>query len=100
MLEKLVELTNHVYKHDLPFGPLQIFMTSHNPTSLDAFDLFDDEQRVFVVARDSEGATTATRLQPPSGMSREEWKIAAGGRNLSQMWLENMIEGANGIEGL
>lgn len=96
MLERLILQVNHVHETNLPFGPKQVFMTSHNPTSLDAFDLFDDQQRIFVVSRASDGSTTAVRLQPASSMSRDDWNLASGGRRLSQMWLDGLIEGANG----
>lgn len=100
LIEKIIELVSYVQNNNLAFGPKQVFLTSHNPTSLDAFDIFDDDQRIFVVARNGEGATVATRLEPPRGMTREEWTLAANGKNLSQLWLEGLIEGANGAEAL
>ena len=45
-------------------------MTSHNPTSLDAFDIFDDDTRIFVVGRKANGETAAERLTPPAGVTR------------------------------
>ena len=66
------------------------------PTSLDAFDLFDDHQRVFVVARNQDGHTSVTRLRPHREMTREEWQQAKNGRNLSQLWLDGEIVGALG----
>lgn len=78
-------------------GPQQVFLTSHNPTSLDAFDLFDDNQRVFVVQRDQKGATTVERLTIPAGWDREDWVKAAGGKSLSELWIENLIPGALGL---
>lgn len=100
MIEKLIGIVQHVHDTKLDFGPKQIFMTSHNPTSLDAFDIFDENQRIFVVGRNEDGATIATRLQPASNMTKEEWSVASGGRNLSQMWLDGLIDGANGYETL
>ncbi|MFV1498066.1 AAA family ATPase [Phaeobacter sp. JH85H1] len=94
LIESIIEITEEY--QDFEVGPKQIFMTSHNPTSLDAFDLFDENLRVFVVARDDRGYTKATRLKPADGMSREEWDEAKGGRNLSQLWLDDLIDGANG----
>ena len=64
LLETVIEATNSAYDEDLEFGPRQIFLTSHNPSSLDAFDLFDDHQRIFVVERNEDGHTEITRLQP------------------------------------
>jgi len=98
LIERMIELVEHVHESQLPFGPKQVFLTSHNPTSLDAFDIFDGNQRIFVVTRNSEGATIAERLEAPQGMTREEWRLASNGKNLSQLWLDNLIEGANGGE--
>lgn len=96
MLEAVIETTTLSSAHNLGFGPRQVFLTSHNPTSLDAFDLFDNDQRVFVVERNDEGHTVVNRLTPSDGMSREDWEEARSGRNLSQLWLEGEIRGALG----
>lgn len=96
MLERIISCIKNVYDKSLDFGPKQVFLTSHNPTSLDAFDIFDETQRVFVVSRQEDGSTTANRLAPPTGMTRDEWVVEANGRNLSQLWLDEMIEGING----
>jgi ABC-type branched-subunit amino acid transport system ATPase component len=76
----------------------QVFLTSHNPTALDALDIFDPDHRVYVVRRDIEngGRTVFDRVRPPSGMTREEWIEKAQGRNTSVMLLENLIPGALG----
>ena len=79
------------------FGAQQVFLTSHNPTALDAFDLFDDRVRVFVVKRNKRGHTTADRLKPRAGMNREDWRLRMKGRNLSQIWLDGDIPGAMGV---
>lgn len=97
LLEKIIDFIDQVHAKNLDFGPKQVFLTSHNPTSLDAFDLFNPDQRIFIVNRDKEGSTCVTRLEPPAGMSREEWRIQAQGKNLSQLWLDDMIEGINGL---
>lgn len=95
LLETVIEITKESSADGLG-GPNQVFLTSHNPTSLDAFDLFDDDQRVFVVARNQDGHTTVTRLKPRPGMSKEDWFQAKNGRNLSQLWLDGEISGALG----
>lgn len=77
-------------------GAKQVFLTSHNPTSLDAFDIFDQRQRVFVVRRNEKGHTIATRLKPSSGIDKQKWELIMGGRNLSQVWLDGDIPGALG----
>jgi len=100
LTRKLIETVIRVVKMatmDHPtMGAKQVFMTSHNPTSLDAFDIFDNDQRIFVVRRNDQGHTTATRLQPKPHTSKEEWQKAKNGRNLSQVWLDGDIPGALG----
>ena len=96
LLETIIEITKESSEKGLSCGPRQVFLTSHNPTSLDAFDLFDEDQRVFVVERNEDGHTTVTRLKPRPGMTREEWQQAKNGRNLSQLWLDGEIKGALG----
>ncbi len=97
LVEKIIYTTNLTNNKNLSVGARQVFMTSHNPTSLDAFDLFDDQQRIFVVKRSkTSGHTEIVRLQPPSAMTAEDWDIAKGGKNLSQLWLDGEIDGACG----
>jgi hypothetical protein len=97
LVEKIIFVTkNSLMKNSPKFGAKQVFLTSHNPTAIDAFDLFDDTLRVFVVKRNNQGQTTAERLEPPHGMSRQDWVVAKGGRNLSQLWLDGEIGGALG----
>lgn len=97
LLEHLIASTNLVHDHALEKGPEQIFLTTHNPTSLDAFDLFDDDHRIFVVERNTHGHSTIRRLTPPKGVSRDQWVIAAAGRNLSELWIDDEIPGALGL---
>jgi predicted ATPase len=75
----------------------QVFLTSHNPTAIDALDLFNDDHRVFVVKRnEGMGGTEFHRVQPPPGMSRSQWIKRQKGRTTSVMFLEDMIPGALG----
>ena len=76
--------------------PKQVFLTSHNPTALDAIDLFDPEKRLFVVSRNDQGHTVFDRIRPPDGMTKERWIEAKRGRNLSQLWLDGKIRKALG----
>jgi hypothetical protein len=69
----------------------KVFALDNVDNALDAFDLFDDDQRVFVVQRNEKGHTTAERLKPPKGMTREKWELVKNGRNLSQLWLDGDI---------
>ena len=98
LLETIIDITKEASANGLSCGPEQVLLTSHNPTSLDAFDLFDDDQRVFVVERNENGHTTVTRLKPRPEMTPEEWQQAKNGRNLSQLWLDGEIKGALGQE--
>lgn len=96
LVEQIVKVTSANSDGQASLGAQQVFLTSHNPTVLDAFDLFDDRFRVFVVRRNKRGHTTAGRLQPKSEMSRENWQLLNEGRNLSQIWLDGDIPGAMG----
>lgn len=96
LLETIIHCTKFRRKHAVTRGPEQVFLTSHNPTSLDAFDIYDDDARMFVVARNEVGETTVERLVPPKGVSREEWRLVKRNRNLSQLWIDGEIRGALG----
>ncbi len=98
LLETIIDITKEASANGLSCGPEQVLLTSHNPTSLDAFDLFKDDQRVFVVERNRNGHTTVAPLKPRPGMKKEEWQQAKNGRNLSQLWLDGEIKGALGQE--
>ncbi len=71
----------------------QVFLTTHNPITLDGIDLFNDEHRLFIVERDREGLTRIRRIAPPSGMSKEEWEEQFFGMKLSEIWLSGAIGG-------
>lgn len=71
----------------------QIFLTTHNPSTLDAVDLFNDAHRLFVVERDKDGHTKSRRIQPPEGMTREIWEEKYFGMKLSEIWLSGAIGG-------
>lgn len=96
LLESLITCTCSEEYRDAGIGPDQVFLTSHNPTAIDAFDIFDPQQRIFVVARDQAGATEIKRLKPPARTSRAEWVERSGGRKLSELWIEGKIRGALG----
>ena len=93
LVEKVIRVVSTTASKETGLGARQVFLTSHNPTALDAFDLFSDDQRIFVVSRNERGHTTANRLVPPESMTREEWQLARNGRNLSQIWLDGDIPG-------
>ena len=83
-------------EEDASVRPRQVFLTSHNPTALDAIDLFESDQRLFVVSRNARGHTVFDRVQPASKMTKEAWIEAQRGRNLSQLWLDGRIRKALG----
>lgn len=77
----------------------QVFMTSHHPSALDSFDIFESSEKIFVCARSSSeanvpGSTFFKQIKPPRGMSREKWNISHGGTNLSELLLEGRIKDA------
>ncbi|MBZ9919090.1 ATP-binding protein [Mesorhizobium sp. BR1-1-12] len=76
----------------------QAFMTSHHPSSLDSVDIFDQDQKIFVVSRDDDpkrrGQSNYFSLRPPGGMTKAKWVEAHGGKNLSELLLSERIPGA------
>ena len=97
LVEQIIRVVSTTAGTETSLGARQVFLTSHNPTALDAFDLFSEDQRVFVVRRNERGHTTVDRLQPHPSKTREEWQLAMNGRNLSQVWLDGDIPGAMGV---
>lgn len=61
----------------------QALITTHNPFILDGLDLEDDEQRLFVVRRNLDGHTIATRIKPDKPLSYR----------LSEAWMNGYIGG-------
>ena len=96
LLEQILRVVALTSKGVSRCGAKQVFLTSHNPTALDAFDIFDKDHRVFVVMRNKKGHTVVEPLIPNSGWTKEDWQLASGGRNLSQLWLDGDIPGALG----
>lgn len=86
MMGHLVELLNHKPEK-------QILMTTHNPTTLDAVDLFNQRHRLFVVKRNQQGHTEIERIQPPPGFTRESWIEKYQAMRLSEIWLSGLIGG-------
>ncbi len=103
------KLTDHVVKVCLSSSSeneRQVFMTSHHPSSLDSFDIFDSNQRIFIASRIRDeniapsgvpravGSTIFRRFKPPEGLTRDQWAAKHRGRNLSELLLENRIKDA------
>jgi predicted ATPase len=99
LIERIVAMVKRRIQYRIDEGPDQVFMTSHNPTALDAFDLTDPDQAVFVVSRDPKGRTMVERLRLRDGTSKEDWIKHTKGRKLSQMWIDGDITGALGQSG-
>ena len=72
----------------------QVFLTTHNPTTLDALDLFNDDHRLFVVKRGPKGDTVVKRIAPPEGMTRDKWADHVQYLKLSEIWLDGWLDGA------
>jgi hypothetical protein len=97
LIESLIKIVCSQRYRSANVGPDQVFLTSHNPTALDGFDLFDDQQRVFVVTRNPPGDTRIIRLEPEKGQTRADWINKSSGKKLSELWIEGHITGALGI---
>ena len=68
----------------------QILLTTHNPVVLDSLKFNDDRVRIFVVERDSTGATIVN----PIIVTRELIEISQEKKlPLSQLWLEGFLGG-------
>lgn len=61
----------------------QVILTTHSPFVLDALDLKDDEQRLFVARRDLDGHTRATRIKHKAERTKK----------LSEVWMNGYIGG-------
>ena len=78
----------------------QAFVTSHHPSSLDSFDIFDRDQKIFVCRRSGTdsanrvGHSTFVPLDPPENMTKDQWVMTHKGKNLSELLLDNRIPGA------
>lgn len=61
----------------------QVILTTHNPYILDALDLSDEEQRLFVARRDIDGHTKVSRIQHKENRKQK----------LSEIWMSGFIGG-------
>jgi AAA15 family ATPase/GTPase len=64
----------------------QALITTHNPAILDGLNLFDDNQRLFVVKRTDEGNTKVERIKLKPHVEGKELK-------LSEMWMRGYLGG-------
>lgn len=87
--ELMMHLTEILEEHP----EKQVFLTTHNPTALDAIDLFNENHRLFVVSRSKNGETKIERIKPPENTTKEDWENEYGGLKLSEIWLSGAIGG-------
>lgn len=87
------ELMNHIIEIVCTSPSKQIFITSHNPTTLDAVDIFNPDHRLFVVQRMEDGQTEFKRIEPPAGMTKEGWQEQYFGLKMSEIWLSGAMGG-------
>lgn len=80
LIKQLAELSK---SHDK-----QALITTHNPAALDGLDLHDDEQRLFVVARNDAGHTVASRIKLKPPAKDKEPRLM-----LSEMWMRGHLGG-------
>lgn len=97
LVEHIVTVTcGEISKESTPIRSRQVFLTSHNPQTLDALDLFESDQRLFVVYRSEKGHTEFRRIEPPENATKQDWIATSDGRNLSQLWMDGWIPDALG----
>lgn len=87
------ELMNQIIDILKKHSEKQIFLTTHNPTTLDAIDLFNSAHRLFVVSRNNVGETQFNRVKPPENITKKEWEEKYYGLKLSEIWLSGAIGG-------
>lgn len=87
------QLMSHITAILEDYPSKQLFLTTHNPSTLDAVDLFDPSHRLFVVERSATGQTELKRIEPPQGTTKEEWEETHYGLKLSEIWLSGAIGG-------
>ena len=74
LLHKLIELAK--------INDKQVIITTHSPFVIDALDLNDNDQRLFVARRNRYGHTVLDRIKPSSGKMK-----------MSDLWMKGIIGG-------
>ncbi|QJE97955.1 AAA family ATPase [Luteolibacter luteus] len=64
--ELMIQIVELAKKYDK-----QVICTTHNPAILDGLDLNDEDQKLFVIRRNSRGRTVARRVPAPAPLSGE-----------------------------
>ena len=81
------KLCRELVKHLVELSILknkQAIITTHNPAILDGLNLNDDNQRLFEVYRNDNGATKIRRIKFKSDLSDKQYKI-------SSMWMNGVL---------
>jgi len=71
----------------------QLFITTHNPITLDSIDLFNPNHRLFVVERNESGHTELNQIKAPKNFTKEKWMAKHKGMRLSEIWLAGLLGG-------
>ncbi|EFK09674.1 RecF/RecN/SMC N-terminal domain protein [delta proteobacterium NaphS2] len=77
---------------DSPYSR-QIFLTTHNPLSLDGLPLQNDKVRLFTVSRTDSGRTVINRIE----LSEKLKKLAEQGWTLSRLWVMGHLGGVANV---
>ncbi|MDR0864497.1 MAG: ATP-binding protein [Candidatus Symbiothrix sp.] len=64
----------------------QVLITTHNPAILDGLNLFDENQKLFIVKRKDNGQTVAEELKAKPQIKEGKYK-------LSELWMRGFIGG-------
>ena len=78
----MLELVKLAEKHDK-----QVILTAHNPAILDGLNIDNDEQRLFVVSRNADGATRMKRV------SKKRSPAGERPTRLSELFLRGILGG-------
>lgn len=70
-------------------SPRQVFLTTHNPLTLDGLPFRDDRVRLFTVSRSEKGRTIVRRIE----MNPKLEKMAREGWTLSRLWVMGHLGG-------
>lgn len=85
----MTHISEYIDKHENK----QVLLTTHNPTTLDAVDIFNPDHRLFVVSRGEDGQTLIKPILPPEKMTKSEWENKHFGLKLSEIWLSGAFGG-------
>lgn len=88
LAKQMMHLLQTWFRDDIP--QKQLFCTAHNPVVLDSLDIADDQVRLFVVDRDSDGLSVVRRFRITPELLQKSQKNHIP---LSQLWVDGYIGG-------